>query len=156
MDSDDLSLSLSQMGLGDMEVPKTYTEVFIKVFPTFLAMGMTYQQYWNGPSWLTKSYRDAHQIIQRNEEWSRWRKGAYIYDALLCVAPVMRAFGKGHAEPGKYPDEPWPLTENEAREREQRKARERYFKMRDKLMTEAKKARQDKAKEATKEAGKNG
>ena len=51
----------------------------------------------------------------------------YNYNALLCVAPVMRAsFSKGRVEPGKYPEEPFPLSDKEAREREQARERARF------------------------------
>ena len=106
--------------------PTTYTEMFIKVFPKYLAMGMTYEQFWNGPAWLTHAYREAYRDKLRNEEWARWRQGAYFYDAMLCVAPIMRAFGKGKVEPGKYPNRPWPLTEKEAREQEAAEKRQRF------------------------------
>lgn len=104
-----------------------YTAIFTRVFPEYLAMGMTYKQFWREPSILAKYYRDAFEIRRRQEEWARWRQGAYVFDALLCAAPVMRAaFGKGKVEPGKYPDSPWPLTEKEMREQEEAREKERY------------------------------
>ena len=108
---------------GDREVTATsYTELFDMVFPSYMAMGMSYEEFWRGPSILARYYRKAYEIRRKDEEWGRWRQGAYIYDALLRVAPVMRAaFGKGKVEPGKYPEEPWPLTQKEADEREQRR-----------------------------------
>jgi hypothetical protein len=91
-----------------------------------MVMGMSYDEYWNGHAILTKYYREAYDLRNHNDEWDRWRRGAYFYDALLRVAPVMRAgFGSGKAEPGKYPEEPWPLTEKEAREREEAKRQAR-------------------------------
>lgn len=36
------------------------------------------------------------------------------------------ALSKTKVEPGKYPDEPYPLTEKELREREERRERENY------------------------------
>lgn len=109
------------------EKPLTMTEVFTAVWPQYLAMGMTYDDFWRGPARLAKDYREAQEIRNRREEWARWRQGAYFYDALLRVAPVMRAsFGGGKAEPGKYPDEPWPLTEKEARERAEAHEKENY------------------------------
>ena len=86
---------------------------------------------------------------------ARWRQAAYIYDVLLRVSPILRAFGKGKAEPEQFMNEPWPLTQKEAREREEREARERYFNMRNKLMAEAKKNRERRAEEAAKEAREN-
>lgn len=132
----------------------TMTEVFYRHLPYYLSIGMTADEYWNGSTSLVKSYREAHEMCMKREEWARWRQGLYVYNALLNAAPVIRTnFGKGKVEPGKYPEEPWPLTEKEAEERRQRDARERYYHMREKLMAEAKQARERRAEEAdTKEA----
>lgn len=127
MDGDAVSEPPSQSDDKDSGAPKTFTEVFIKVFPKYMVMGMTYEQFWHGPAWLVRAYKEAYEDRLRNEEWARWRQGAYFYDALLRVAPVMRAaFGKGKVEPGKYPNMPWPLTEKEAREREANEKRQRF------------------------------
>ena len=100
------------------------SRLFIDMFPQYLAMGMTYDEYWRGPAWLVKAYREAKSIRMHDEEWSRWRQGAYIYEALLCVAPALRALSNGKV--GEYSDEPWPLTEEEARECEERREIENY------------------------------
>lgn len=83
-----------------------------------MAMGMTYDEFWRDHAILVKYYREAYELKRKTEEWARWRQAAYIYDSLLRVAPVFRAFTKGHVEPGKFPEEPWPITEKEAKERE--------------------------------------
>ena len=107
--------------------PVNYTEMFMKVFPSYMAMGMTYDEFWHGPAWLAQSYRKATEEKRRQEEWARWRQGAYIYHALLDVAPVMRAsFSKQKVEPGKYPEEPWPITEQEAQLRREKQEREMF------------------------------
>lgn len=102
-------------------LPKTYTAIFRELWPQYLMMGMSHAEYWLGEASLARDYREAFEMRQKREEWARWRQGAYFYDALLKVAPVMRAaFGSGKVEPGKYPNEPWPLTEKEAKEMEER------------------------------------
>ena len=89
-------------------------------------MGMTYEEYWRGPAWLVRSYRAAKLIKVKEEEWARWRQGAYFFDALLCAAPVLRAFTKGDVKPGDYTEEPFPVTLKEQREREEKRDRENY------------------------------
>lgn len=118
MDGDDLESEPSEI---------TLSEFFIKMFPVYMAMGMSYDEYWNGPCWLARAYREAHQMKQRQDEWARWRQAAYIFDALLCASPMMKPFVKD-AKPGKFPDEPWPLTQKEADERQEAKDRENYKK----------------------------
>lgn len=165
MDSDPVTGELSSENSGDWggnrtDAPKTYTEVFMKVFPQYMIMGMTYEQFWHGPAWLAKAYRKAHEGRIRNEEWARWRQGAYFYDALLRVAPVMRAaFGKGKVEPGKYPQRPWPLTEKEAQEQEaedRRQRFERFMAMLNKESEETLKKQREETDEAIEVVGEDG
>lgn len=108
--------------------PQNLTELFHKVFPYYMSIGMTYDEFWRGPVWLVKAYREAYILKTRHEEWARWRSGMYVYNALLCVAPVMRAaLSKTPVEPGKYIDEPLPITEKEAKEREEARERANFF-----------------------------
>lgn len=106
--------------------PKRLVDIFREVFPYYLAMGMSYNEFWYGDPTLVRDYRKAWEIRQHNEEWARWRNGMYFYDALLKVSPVLRAFAKGKVEPGKYPDRPYPLTEKEAKEQERQREEENF------------------------------
>lgn len=124
------------------------------MFPLYMAMGMSYEEYWQGPAWLAKAYRDAFEIKRKQEEWARWRQGAYVFNAILCAAPVIKPFVKD-AKPGNYPEEPWPLTEEEAREQQERAQRNAYQKMKEKLFSEAK-AERERRKEAAKKQEVNG
>lgn len=104
----------------------TFTDVFVKLCPQYMAMGMSYHDYWHSNSSAHVAYREAYELRMKQEEWSRWRMGAYMYNTLALVSPLFRAFGKGHVEAGKYPEEPWPLTQKEADEREEAKRRLRF------------------------------
>ena len=126
----------------------------MRMFPLYMTMGMSYEEYWQGPAWLAKAYRDAFEIRRKQEEWARWRQGAYVFNAILCAAPVIKPFVKD-AKPGNYPDEPWPLTEEEAREQQERAQRNAYQKMKEKLFSEAK-AERERRKEAAKKQEVNG
>ena len=155
MDGDPLIGEPSQ---ANENVNTSLAEMFMQIYPFYMVMGMTPKEFWYSNTRNHKAYREAYEIRKHNDEWDRWRQGAYFYDALVRVAPVMRAaLSKSNVEPGKYPEEPWPLTEKEAKEREERAARERYNRMREKLMSEAKEARKRRAEEAAKkEASENG
>ncbi len=126
----------------------------MRMFPLYMTMGMSYEEYWQGPAWLAKAYRDAFEIRRKQEEWARWRQGEYVFNAILCAAPVIKPFVKD-AKPGNYPDEPWPLTEEEAREQQERAQRNAYQKMKEKLFSEAK-AERERRKEAAKKQEVNG
>ena len=119
MDGDDLSES-------EPSQPKSLAEIFTEVFPYYLAMGMTYEEFWFGAPSLVRAYRKAWDIKQHNEEYARWRSGMYFYNALLCVAPVLRPFTKGDVKPGNYPDRPYPLTQKEADEQEREREEENF------------------------------
>ena len=87
-----------------------------------MAMGMSYHDFWHMNTKVHKAYRLAWEEKKRYRNWEMWWQGNYIYEALLRVAPVMRAaFGKGKVEPGKYSEEPYPLTKKEAEEMQERK-----------------------------------
>ena len=97
----------------------------MRMFPLYMTMGMSYEEYWQGPAWLARAYREAFEIKRKQEEWARWRQGAYVFNAIMCAAPIIKPFVKD-AKPGNYPDEPWPITEAEAREQEERRQKENY------------------------------
>lgn len=127
------------------------TAIFKKAFPQYLVMGMTYDEYWNKPVWLARAYREAWKTIQKNEETARWRQGAYIYDALLKVAPILRPFTKGAVEPGRYPEEPFPISDKEAREREEARQSESIKRMLEQMTLESAMAANNQQREANKD-----
>ena len=106
----------------------TFTEVFMKLCPYYMEMGMSYHDFWNMNTSCHKAYREAYEIRKHNEEWARHRQGAYFFHALMCVAPIIKAFSKAR-EPGKYPEEPWPLTHEEAERREELKRNARLSRL---------------------------
>ena len=85
---------------------------------------MTYDQYWNGDCCLPIYYRKAHEIKKKQKNEELWLQGAYIYDALCRVSPILHAFAKSGTKPQPYPNKPYDLTEEEIQrtKEEQRKA----------------------------------
>lgn len=84
---------------------------------------MTFDQFWNQDVELVKAYREADKIKRDLRNQDMWIQGAYIYEALLDAAPVLRfSFGKEPPEPIPYRDEPLPLFESKA---EKKKREER-------------------------------
>jgi len=43
----------------------------------------------------------------------------YIYDALCCASPILRAFTKKGAKAVPYPKEPYAITKHQAKENEE-------------------------------------
>ena len=61
---------------------KTNTEVFEESFPFYLAIGMSYAEYWEGDPELAQYYRRAYQIKQEEINNNAWLQGMYVYDAI--------------------------------------------------------------------------
>lgn len=94
----------------------------MKLCPAYMAMGMTWDEFWHRPTKVHWAYRKAWEQKKAYRNWEMWWQGSYVYDALLRVSPLMRAaFGKGRVEADKYPDEPYPMSKKEAEERAEAK-----------------------------------
>ena len=96
------------------KTPKTATEIFREAFPRYLAIGMTYEQFWEQESWLVKSYREAAKLKQEDVNYVSWLNGLYIVRALRAGVPVVvNGFvksGNGNIEP--YPEKPIEFAES--------------------------------------------
>ena len=104
------------MGLNNKN--RSYTEIFEEVFPYYLSLGMTYEEFWEGDCTLPKFYREAQKIKSQKEfddkNFFCWLQGRYIYDALCCASPLFRTnFGKGIVAAHKYYEEPIKFNQTE-------------------------------------------
>ena len=126
MDSELVSSSLSTTeGVGQQSSSPlfTYTERFYELFPYYLAIGMTPEQYWDGDCTLVKYYRKAEELRNERRNQELWLQGMYIYEALCDVSPVLRAFTAKGAKPTPYSSKPYPLTNKQIQEDEEEKQR---------------------------------
>lgn len=111
------------MGAGEVNQSQySFTEIFEEVWPHFLVMGMSYDQFWDGDPGLVRAYRKADELKRKRQNEQMWLQGIYIAEALS--ATVGNMFSKGNKH--KYPSEPFPITQFEM---EERKERERQAKM---------------------------
>lgn len=115
---------MGRAGGKNAALPLSLMSVFEKACPQYLAMGMTYEQYWDGDVCAHKAYLKAYRINLNKENQLLWLQGAYIYDALIAVTPYIKAFSK--SKPNPYRKEPFDLFEKQRKEREEREAKERY------------------------------
>lgn len=97
-----------------------YTQKFEEVFPFYLAIGMTYEQFWEQDCELVKFYRKAALIQRDLRNQDAWLQGMYFYEALVDVSPAFRSMGAKKPQP--YRKEPYDLT---AAQREKRLKRKR-------------------------------
>ena len=116
--------------------PLSLMSVFENACPQYMAWGMTWEQYWDGEVTAHKAYRKAKKLQVIEENKMAWIQGMYIYEAIANLSPALKAFAKGKAKP--YPKQPYDLFEDERKKTEERKQRERYERMREKVSAFAK------------------
>ena len=126
MDSELVSSSLSATGGSELNssAPSfTYTEKFYELFPYYLSIGMTAEQYWEGDPTLTRYYRKADEIRKERRNEELWLQGMYIYEALCDVSPVLHAFAKKGTKPQPYSERPYAITKEQHERIEEEKER---------------------------------
>ena len=118
------SLSITEEG-GRQGSPSsfTYTEKFYELFPYYLSIGMTYEQYWEMDCELVKYYRKAEEIRNEKRNQEMWLQGVYVYEAICDVSPVLHAFAKKGTKPTPYSSKPYALTEKQIKRDEEEKQR---------------------------------
>lgn len=110
-------------------------------------MGMTVEQYWEGPPSLATAYRKAYRLKMEAENEMAWLQGLYVYDAFaVCMANVFRKKGAKLQSYIEKPIDIYPPTEAEKKRRE----REEYAKMQ-RAMEEMRLAQQRKKKQKAKQ-----
>lgn len=82
---------------------------------------MSYADFWDGDAEIAKYYREKYRSEMERKNTEMWLQGAYIYEAILDAMPAFNFFGK-QRKPVPYRDEPMPLTGQEKKSREERKA----------------------------------
>ena len=126
MDSELVSSSLSSTGGSEPKgsAPSfTYTEKFYELFPYYLAIGMTPEQYWDGDPTLVKYYRKAAEIKKESRNEELWLQGMYIYEALCNVSPVLHAYAKKGTKPHPYSEKPYAITATQRKQDEEERVR---------------------------------
>lgn len=126
--SGSLSVANKTRGVGETAPRLSYSEILDRVFPQYLNMGMTPEQFWHGDPRFYRHYRKAYEKRLSHENYNAWLQGRYIYEALVDVAPIITPFSKGKL--GEYPKQPYPITpeEQEAQEIEKMKRTAEAFK----------------------------
>ena len=90
------------------------SEVFDYLCPTYMAYGMTWEQYWYGDPWMVRAFQDTYLLKRRIKNEELWLQGLYIYRAVHAV--VASAVG-GRSE--KYISTPLDFLPKTKAEREQ-------------------------------------
>lgn len=127
---------------------KTYAEQFEDACPYYLAIGMSFSDYWDGDCALVRYYRRADELREKRRNQELWLQGLYVHEAVSVA--LGNAFRKKGTRPQPYSDKPYPVTVLERREQDERQYQERRARMRgrmERIMT-AINAKFDRQKEA--------
>lgn len=106
-----------------------YGDIFDELFPHYLMMGMTPEQYWDGESSLKPAFRKAYQMKieteQKLADRQNWMMGQYILMALNATPLLVAGLNvkKGTQLP-EYPDKPFLEKIEEQKKEEVRKKQE--------------------------------
>lgn len=101
---------------------KTYTEVFEECFPFYLAIGLSYAEYWEGDPKLTQYYRKAYRIKQDEINNNAWLQGMYVYDAIsTALHNALRGMGKSKPPAKDYAKQPYKFNNKVKNEAEKAK-----------------------------------
>lgn len=84
---------------------------------------------------MVRYYREAHDLQRKMKNQELWIQGAYVYDAILCTAPVLHPFAKRGVKAVPYLTEPYPIDKEEADQRQIEAERKEQQKIRDRLMS---------------------
>ena len=97
-----------------------------------MSFGMTYDEYWDGDVRAHRMFREAFRLKRKERNFEMWLQGRYFYDALCAASPILKSFSKAK-KPLDYTKEPYDLTPQDAREREECEAMERYERVKRKV-----------------------
>ena len=101
---------------------KTNAEFLEESFPFYLAIGMSYAEYWEGDPKLAQYYRKAYHIKQEEINNNAWLQGMYIYDAVsTALHNALRGFGKSKPPAKDYAKQPYEFNNKVKTEAEKAK-----------------------------------
>lgn len=120
--------------MGKSHVPHTYTEIFEEHLPYYLSIGMTWDEYWNGDNQMPKYFRKADRMKRQRDNQKLWMLGAYVYEAIYDLVPVLRfSMSKQAVKPLPYMERPFPLDQKEIEEQREEEERKRAAEIKAKI-----------------------
>ena len=97
---------------SDTDTPDSCREIFDKAFPYYLALGMTYNEFYKQDHTIVIAYRQARKLKREMKNEELWLQGAYVYHAVSRIAPLLIPFNE-HPKAEPYLDKPFPLSDEE-------------------------------------------
>lgn len=113
-----------------------YGDIFDELFPHYLLMGMTPEQYWDGECGLKKAYLKAYRMRMENEQKLADRNNWYMGQYLICVlqAVPLLVGGLNVKNTSRLPDYPKKPFLEEAELQKKEEVRKKQEEDRTKLM----------------------
>ena len=112
--------------------------------PYFMAIGVSYDEFWYKDPQRLKHYLKADEIRQKRKNYDLWLQGYYEYIAFGSISPVLHAFAKKGTKPIDFPKRPITMTEEEKAEVEEQERRARLLKFKEQLIASANKNKEAK------------
>ena len=106
--------------------PTPYGDIFDELFPHYLLMGMTPEQYWDGESGWKKGFREAYRMRMENQQrmadQNNWYMGQYMIAVLQSVPLLVGGLNvKASTRLPDYPEKPFFERAREEKEEKVRK-----------------------------------
>ena len=108
---------------------QSYGDIFDRFLPEYMAIGMTYDEYWNGEFGTKRATRKAYEIRVKNEQMmidrQNWYMGQYIMSALNATPLLVAGLNvKPSTQLPSYIEKPILETAEENQKEEVRKKQE--------------------------------
>lgn len=116
--------------------------IFETQCPKYMAMGMTYDEYWNGDPWLVKYYREAYKERLRAQNTMNYMQASYIYEVLCDVAPLYDSLAKNR-KPKPFRDAPYDMFSEDAEQHEEQRKLDAYHASIERMKAFAQMSKQD-------------
>ena len=95
-----------------------FCKIFWSCLPSYLAIGMTEDEYFRGDPALCKAYREAWKIKTKFERdtanWKAWLLGGYVYQTMGLMAGTYNSLKP--QKPGDYLKKPFTFEDEKKKE----------------------------------------
>lgn len=109
--------------------PQSYGDIFDRLLPEYMAIGMTYDEYWDGEFGTKRAARKAFEIRIKNEQMmadrQNWYMGQYLMFVLRATPLLVGGLNvKATTRLPEYPEKPFYEQYEEQKKEEVRKKKE--------------------------------
>ena len=102
-----------ELDSSSAEKPLTFSEYADEMCAYYMSIGVAYDEYWHGNYAMLAFRHKAFEMERKRAKYDAWIQGAYVYDALCMVSPVLHAFAKNGTKPMPYHEKPYGVESKE-------------------------------------------